>query len=87
MGADALSRWADWDDRNSCILFGDGAGAIVLTATEEKEGVYKHGDGDGDGGDEDGEGNKKVLGGPPGILGSSAHSNGKGYKDLNCRYV
>lgn len=86
VGADALSRWADWDDRNSCILFGDGAGAIVLTATEEKEGVYKHGDGDGDGGDEDGEGNKKVLGGPPGILGSSAHSNGKGYKDLNCRY-
>lgn len=31
VGADALSRWVDWDDRNSCILFGDGAGAMILT--------------------------------------------------------
>jgi 3-oxoacyl-[acyl-carrier-protein] synthase-3 len=31
IGADALSRWVDWDDRNSCILFGDGAGAMVVT--------------------------------------------------------
>jgi len=30
VGADALSRWVDWDDRNSCILFGDGAGAMLL---------------------------------------------------------
>jgi 3-oxoacyl-[acyl-carrier-protein] synthase-3 len=35
VGADALSRWIDWDDRNSCILFGDGAGAVVLTANDE----------------------------------------------------
>lgn len=35
IGADALSRWTDWDDRNSCILFGDGAGAMVLTATDD----------------------------------------------------
>ena len=34
VGADALSRWVDWEDRNSCILFGDGAGAVVLTAAE-----------------------------------------------------
>lgn len=34
IGADALSRWVDWDDRNSCILFGDGAGAMVLESTE-----------------------------------------------------
>jgi len=33
VGADALSRWVDWDDRNSCILFGDGAGAVVLETT------------------------------------------------------
>lgn len=32
IGADALTRWVDWDDRNSCILFGDGAGAMVLTS-------------------------------------------------------
>lgn len=31
VGGDALSRWVDWDDRNSCILFGDGAGAAVYT--------------------------------------------------------
>jgi 3-oxoacyl-[acyl-carrier-protein] synthase III len=30
LGADALSRWVDWEDRNTCILFGDGAGAVVL---------------------------------------------------------
>lgn len=34
IGADALSRWVDWDDRNACILFGDGAGAMVLEACE-----------------------------------------------------
>lgn len=35
VGADALSRWVDWDDRNTCILFGDGAGAMVLEASSE----------------------------------------------------
>lgn len=39
VGADALSRWVDWDDRNSCILFGDGAGAMVLTKDEGAPGV------------------------------------------------
>jgi 3-oxoacyl-[acyl-carrier-protein] synthase III len=38
VGADALSRWVDWDDRNSCILFGDGAGAMVLSATADAKG-------------------------------------------------
>jgi len=37
VGADALSRWVDWDDRNVCILFGDGAGAVVLQACEDDE--------------------------------------------------
>lgn len=31
IGADALSRCVDWEDRNACILFGDGAGAMVVT--------------------------------------------------------
>ena len=39
IGADALSRWVDWDDRNTCILFGDGAGAMVLEATDEDPGI------------------------------------------------
>ncbi|MGF1513300.1 MAG: beta-ketoacyl-ACP synthase 3 [Elainellaceae cyanobacterium] len=30
IGADALSRWVDWGDRRTCVLFGDGAGAVVL---------------------------------------------------------
>jgi 3-oxoacyl-[acyl-carrier-protein] synthase III len=32
IGADVLTRWVDWGDRGSCILFGDGAGAVVLQA-------------------------------------------------------
>lgn len=35
VGADAMSRLVDWNDRNTCILFGDGAGAAVLQAGEE----------------------------------------------------
>jgi 3-oxoacyl-[acyl-carrier-protein] synthase-3 len=30
IGADILSRWTDWADRRTCVLFGDGAGAVVL---------------------------------------------------------
>lgn len=33
IGADILSRWVDWSDRRTCILFGDGAGAVVLQAS------------------------------------------------------
>ncbi|GAB4244226.1 MAG: ketoacyl-ACP synthase III [Stanieria sp.] len=29
IGADVLSRWVDWSDRTTCVLFGDGAGAVV----------------------------------------------------------
>ena len=32
IGADQLSRWVDWDDRRTCVLFGDGAGAVALEA-------------------------------------------------------
>ncbi len=34
VGVEALSRMTDWSDRSTCILFGDGAGAMVLTASE-----------------------------------------------------
>jgi len=34
IGADVLSRWTDWNDRRTCVLFGDGAGAVVLKATD-----------------------------------------------------
>lgn len=36
IGADVLSRWLDWSDRRSCVLFGDGAGAVVLQATDRE---------------------------------------------------
>ncbi len=35
LGSDTLSRIADWQDRNTCILFGDGAGAMVLRASDD----------------------------------------------------
>ena len=34
IGADILSRWVDWGDRTTCVLFGDGAGAIVCEAAD-----------------------------------------------------
>lgn len=37
VGADALTRFVDWKDRGTCILFGDGAGAVVMEATESVE--------------------------------------------------
>lgn len=35
IGADIYSRLVDWTDRSTCILFGDGAGAVVLKASQE----------------------------------------------------
>jgi 3-oxoacyl-[acyl-carrier-protein] synthase-3 len=35
MGAETLTRMVDWDDRQTCVLFGDGAGAVVLEAADE----------------------------------------------------
>jgi len=37
IGAEVLSRFVDWEDRATCILFGDGAGAVLLEASEEIE--------------------------------------------------
>lgn len=34
IGAEVLSRIVDWKDRNTCVLFGDGAGAVVLEASD-----------------------------------------------------
>jgi len=48
IGAETLTRVTDWEDRNSCVLFGDGAGAVILEATSEKTGVLSthiHSDG------------------------------------------
>lgn len=34
VGADVLTQWLDWDDRSTAVLFGDGAGAVVLAPGE-----------------------------------------------------
>lgn len=48
IGAEVLSRAVDWEDRNTCILFGDGAGAVVLEGQEGDRGIlstHLHADG------------------------------------------
>ncbi len=51
VGAETLTRMLDWSDRGTCVLFGDGAGAVVLEASDEPgilatklhaDGGYKH---------------------------------------------
>jgi 3-oxoacyl-[acyl-carrier-protein] synthase-3 len=51
VGAETLSRVLDWNDRSTCVLFGDGAGAVLLEASEEPgilsthlhaDGAYEH---------------------------------------------
>jgi 3-oxoacyl-[acyl-carrier-protein] synthase-3 len=39
IGAEKLSDWLDWDDRSTCIIFADGAGAAVVTAADSAETV------------------------------------------------
>ncbi len=39
VGAEVLSRVTDWQDRTTCVLFGDGAGAVILEGTKEKRGI------------------------------------------------
>jgi len=39
IGAETLSRIVDWEDRNTCVLFGDGAGAVVLQPVQDGFGL------------------------------------------------
>jgi 3-oxoacyl-[acyl-carrier-protein] synthase III len=48
VGAEVLSRFTDWEDRGTCILFGDGAGAVVIQRHAGKRGIlstHLHSDG------------------------------------------
>ncbi|HET6807407.1 MAG TPA: beta-ketoacyl-ACP synthase III [Frateuria sp.] len=59
MGAETLTRMVDWTERETCVLFGDGAGAVVLEASDEP-GIYAtclHADG----------GYKELLWNPVGV--------------------
>jgi 3-oxoacyl-[acyl-carrier-protein] synthase-3 len=42
VGAETLSRIIDWSDRSTCVLFGDGAGAVVLEASERPGIISTH---------------------------------------------
>ncbi|HZH98519.1 MAG TPA: beta-ketoacyl-ACP synthase 3, partial [Fimbriimonadaceae bacterium] len=41
IGVDTLTKFVDWTDRSTCVLFGDGAGAVVLKAEEGDRGVLR----------------------------------------------
>jgi len=59
VGAETLSRMVDWSDRATCVLFGDGAGAVVLKAAEEPGIMSSHIHADG--------GYKELLWNPVGV--------------------
>lgn len=42
VGVEVISRNVDWNDRNTCVLFGDGAAAVVLQRTESETGMISH---------------------------------------------
>jgi 3-oxoacyl-[acyl-carrier-protein] synthase-3 len=59
VGAETLSRMVDWSDRATCVLFGDGAGAVVLKASDEAGIMSTHLHADG--------GHKELLWNPVGV--------------------
>jgi 3-oxoacyl-[acyl-carrier-protein] synthase-3 len=59
VGAETLSRFLDWSDRSTCVLFGDGAGAVVLKAADEPGILSSHIHADG--------GYKELLWNPVGV--------------------
>lgn len=42
IGAESLTKILDWQDRNTCVLFGDGAGAAIIQPVEEGLGILGH---------------------------------------------
>lgn len=84
IGAETMSRIIDWSDRNTAILFGDGAGAFVLEAGPEKSGVISavmRSDGSG--------GDLLILPGGGSLMPASLETvtNGSHYLQMNGREV
>lgn len=42
VGSELISRFLDWNDRETCVLFGDGAGAVVMQVSDEPSGVLSY---------------------------------------------
>lgn len=71
IGAETLTRIVDWEDRTTCVLFGDGAGAVVLKADEETGILSTHLHSDGS--------KKELLWNPVGVsVGFGEGTNGGG---------
>jgi 3-oxoacyl-[acyl-carrier-protein] synthase-3 len=65
IGAETLSRMVDWTDRATCVLFGDGAGAVVLKASDDPGILSTHLHADG--------GHKELLWNPVGVSAGFKH--------------
>lgn len=48
IGSEVISKQLDWQDRNTCIIFGDGAGAVVLSRCEEEHRMFHYANAQGD---------------------------------------
>jgi 3-oxoacyl-[acyl-carrier-protein] synthase-3 len=72
VGAETLSRMIDWSDRSTCVLFGDGAGAVVLKATEEAGILSSHVHADG--------AYKELLWNPVGVSVGFTHEHNHGVR-------
>ncbi|WP_312252544.1 beta-ketoacyl-ACP synthase III [Stenotrophomonas sp.] len=71
IGTETLTRIVDWEDRTTCVLFGDGAGAVVLNADEETGILSTHLHSDGS--------KKELLWNPVGVsVGFKGGANGGG---------
>jgi 3-oxoacyl-[acyl-carrier-protein] synthase-3 len=78
IGVDALSRYLDWDDRTTCVLFGDGAGAMVIEATEPENDALL---GFEMGSDGKGAGSLGLRGGCTSVKLGGGHEGGSAYLD------
>ena len=72
VGAETLSRMIDWSDRSTCVLFGDGAGAVVLKASEEAGILSTHVHADG--------AYKELLWNPVGVSVGFTHEHNHGVR-------
>ena len=70
IGSEVLSKLVDWTDRSSCILFGDGAGAVVMERCETEYKTVAE--------------ENRTTRAAAGILGRALHSDGSGGKVLRC---
>jgi 3-oxoacyl-[acyl-carrier-protein] synthase-3 len=84
IGAELLSRFVDWQDRNTCVLFGDAAGAFVLQASTEPCGLLSFDMGS------DGSGSEHIIAHAAGSaepINATTFAEGRHYIRMNGREV